>query len=151
MKKPTLQKILLDFDPHPQNLLPLLKAVNKEFGHISQNHIYQIAEYFSLKPAKVFSQLSFFEELRHKPKPSLEIRICMSAPCQMKGSLEVLKEIERYTGKRADIDKSSIIEFNSASCQGRCDLGPLVIVNGTPYEKVSSNMVDDILRPYFYN
>jgi len=148
MKRPTLQKILLDYEPHPKNLLPLLKSVNKEFGYVSQKNVYHIAEYFNIKPAKIFSQLSFFEELRFSPKSVLEIKVCMSAPCQLAGSMEVLTEIEKYLKTKADKKRTKVLEFESVSCQGRCDIGPMIIINGNVYEKVRPEMVDDILSHY---
>jgi len=147
--QPTLQKILLDFEPDPKNLLPLLKRVNGVFGYVSQRNIYLIAEYFSMSPAEVFSALSFFDDLRFSRKSDVEIKICMSAPCELKGSSKVVAEIEHFLGVRADKEKTAKIEIKTSSCQGRCQRGPVVIVNDNVYDRVKSETVDDILGPYF--
>lgn len=146
---PTLQKTLLNYEPAPENLLPLLKEINKNFGYISQEQVYPIADYFSMSPSKIFSVVSFFDELNFQKKSAIEIKVCMSAPCEMNGSSKVLTEIERFLGTRADRDKTVKLEVTSSSCQGRCQRGPVVTINGTTFEHVTPVSVDDILRPYF--
>ncbi len=149
MKAPTVQKILLGFSPSPENILPALKEINRVFGHISKEQIYFLAEYFDRSPAEIFSTASFYEDLRTEPKSDVEIVICMSAPCEMRGASEVLKEVEKFLGMRADKDKNPKLEIRTSSCQGLCNRGPVMIVNGTVYENVKPLAVDDLLRSYF--
>ncbi len=149
MKSLTIQKILLGFSPSPENILPVLKEINKVFGYVSKDNIYFIAQYFSLSPAEIFSTASFYEDIRIEPKSAVEIKVCMSAPCEMKGSESVLIEIERFLGARADKDKTPKLEILTTSCQGRCNRGPVVIINGNVYEQVKAKEVDDLLRSYF--
>jgi len=147
--QPTLQKILLEYEPHPRQLLPVLKRVNAVFGYVSQEKIYQIAEYFSMSPAEAFSTLSFYEDLQIGKKANVEIKVCLSAPCEMRGASRVLGEIERFLGARVDRDKTAKLTISSVSCQGRCQRGPVIIVNGNVYDHVKPQDADDILAPYF--
>lgn len=147
--QPTLQKILLEHEPHPQQLLPVLKRVNSVFGYVSQANLYRIAQYFSLSPSEAFSTVSFFDDIRFAKRSNVEIRICMSAPCELRGSSKVLREIERFLGGKVDRAKTAKLEIRSASCQGRCQRGPVVIVNDNIYDQVKPEGVDDILGPYF--
>lgn len=149
MKAPTVQKILLGFSPSPENILPALKEINRVFGYISKTQVYFLAEYFDHSPAEIFSTISFYEDLRTEPKPNIEIVICMSAPCEMRGASEVLKEVERFLGARADKDRTPKLEIRTTSCQGLCNRGPVMIVNGNIYENVKPLAVDDLLRSYF--
>lgn len=149
MKAPTVQRILLEYEPRPENLLPVLKRINRVFGYVSKDNIATVSSYFDLSPAETFSAASFYEDLRIEPKADVEIKICMSAPCEVRGSTKVLREIERFLGLRADKDKTSKLEIKTGSCQGRCNRGPVVIVNDNFYEQVRPESVDDILGPYF--
>jgi len=149
MSQPTLQKIILEYEPHPQQLLPVLKRVNSVFGYVSQEHLYKIADYFSISPSEAFSTVSFFDDIRFTKRSNIEIRVCMSAPCELRGSSKVLREIERFLGAKADRDKNTKLEIRSASCQGRCQRGPVIIVNDNVYDQVKPEGVDDILGPYF--
>lgn len=149
MNKPTIQKILLSFDPEAENILPALKKINGVFGYISEDYVYKIAEYFSMSPAEVFSTVSFYDDIRFTPKPNVQVKLCMSAPCELNGASAVMQEIENFLGAKADRDKTPKLEIESSGCQGRCQRGPVMIVNENVYEQVKPGMVDDILGPYF--
>jgi len=149
MNRPTLQKILLDFEPETRNILAALKKIDSLFGYVSQEQVYAIAKYFSLSPAEVFSTLSFYEDLHYQPRSNVEVKLCVNAPCELNKSGLVMREIEKYLGARADKDKTPKLEIKRVSCQGRCQNGPIMIVNNNVYEKVKPETVDDILGPYF--
>lgn len=145
----SLQKILLEHEPTPQNFLPAVKKINEVFGCISQENLYLIANYFSFSPAEAFSAISFYEDIRVRPKSDIEIKVCLGAPCALRGGKEVLKEIESFLKVKADRDKTAKLEVLSGSCQGRCQRGPVIDINGIIYEQLKPRLVDDILSPYF--
>jgi NADH:ubiquinone oxidoreductase subunit E len=149
MKSPTFQKILLEFEPRKENFLPAVKKVNRIFGYIGQENVYRLARYFSFSPAEAFSAISFYDDIRFEPKSNLEIKICLSTPCELRGASAVLREVESFLRARADADKSAKLEIVTRSCQGRCQRGPVIIVNGNIYDEVKPHLVDEILAPYF--
>ncbi|MBM3256316.1 MAG: hypothetical protein FJZ04_02515 [Candidatus Moranbacteria bacterium] len=149
MKLPTLQKILLDFEPARENFLPAVKKINQIFGYVSQKDIYRLAEYFSLSPAEAASAVSFYDDIRIKPKSNLEIKVCMSTPCELRGASAVLKEVENFLRANSERDKTARLEIMTRSCQGRCQRGPVIIVNDNIYDEVKPHTVDDILASYF--
>ena len=146
---PSVQKILLEFNPDRENFLPAAKKINDIFGYISQENLYHLAKYFSFSPAEAFSAISFFDDIRTKSKPNLEIKVCMSTPCELKGASQVLKEIETFLGAKADRNMNVKLEVKTTSCQGRCQRGPVIIINGNIYEQVRPNTVDELLAGYF--
>ncbi len=149
MLLPSVQKILLGFNPDRENFLPASKKINEVFGYISQENLYHLARYFSLSPAEAFSAVSFFDDIRIKPKPNLEVKVCMSTPCELNGAKQVLQEVENFLGTKADRNLNVKLEVKTTSCQGRCQRGPLLVVNGNIYEKVRPHMVDELLAGYF--
>jgi len=44
----TTEKILLNYDPEKENLLPVLKEISSFFGFISEKNAQKIADYFSV-------------------------------------------------------------------------------------------------------
>ena len=62
----SLQKILVQIEPKPENLLRALKAAQKENKYIGEKECEKIADYFSLPLARIYSFASFFNEIRTK-------------------------------------------------------------------------------------
>ena len=63
---PTLEKILLDFDPREENLLPVLRETSRTFSFVSEKDARKIASYFNLPFSRVYETASFFDLLETK-------------------------------------------------------------------------------------
>lgn len=144
----TLQKIIIQFEPDKENLLAAAKEINKIFGHVSVDAVEKLGKYFDMKPAAVYSAISFYDKINTKPKTQIEIRICDGANCGMKRSESVIAEAERFFGLKEGDEFNPKVSIKRESCFGMCLAGPIMMVNGTIFEKVTPEKVDDILRGY---
>lgn len=145
----TIEKILLQFDPKQKNLLAVLKEIQKEFGFVSKEAILSLAEYFGKKPASVWSTASFYDQIKTEKQPPLVVEVCDGTNCAMNRADDIIAEIERLTGVKEGEDSNGSISIKRKSCFGFCAQGPIVKINETIFEKVTSELVDDILKPYF--
>jgi len=143
-----LQKILLEFDPQPENLLRVLKEIQKENKYISKNDCDKIAGYFSLPPARVFSLASFFDLLDTRPVKKKIIKVCSGGPCSMKKSFEIICQIEMLLKIELGNDSHPKAKLETMSCVGLCDQGPVMMIDEQVFEKVRPETVDDIILDY---
>jgi NADH-quinone oxidoreductase subunit E len=144
-KSSTIEKILLKFDPEAKNLLSALKRVSGSFGYICEKDAQKIADYFELSLAKVYETASFYDLLLTKTSARLEIKVCSGGDCCLGGSTELVKEIENYFRIKAGDEFNPRVRLEKISCLGRCAEGPIVVVNGKMYEKVTASSVYKIL------
>lgn len=73
----------------------------------------------------------------------LEIIVCMGSSCFSKGANKIVSIIEQYQNDETfDIN----IDMKGALCQGCCENGPLIIVDGQKYENVNEQTIIDILK-----
>jgi NADH-quinone oxidoreductase subunit E len=144
----TIQKILLEFDPKPENLLPLLERVSEFFGFVSPEQATLIAEYFSLPESKVFETASFYDSIGVKPKAKVVVRVCSSTNCATRNSFRLISEIENLFKIKMGDENNSKICLEEVSCLGRCGEGPIMTVNGKVYEKVTKSSAYEILKEY---
>ena len=143
----TTEKILLQFKPEKSDLLPAIKKIQEELGYISQESVNACAEFFQMKPAEVYSAASFYDHIELENPAPVVIQVCDSANCCSKNSEDIINEVERLTGARAG-DANGKIKIKRESCFGLCAQGPIMKVNGTIFEKMSPERVDDILSSY---
>ena len=144
----TVEKILLAFDPEVNNLLSVLKKISAVFGHISEKDAQKVADYFELSLAKVYETASFYDLVRTKKPARLTIEVCSGGDCTISGSAEVIKEIENYYRIKAGDGFNPKVRLEKISCLGRCAEGPVMVVNGKVYEKVTASGVHRILAEW---
>ena len=58
----------------------------------------------------------------------MKVTICMGSACHLKGSREIIKELQELVGKNGLGDK---VDLNGAFCSGNCVNGVCVTVDGT--------------------
>ncbi|MFA5926017.1 MAG: NAD(P)H-dependent oxidoreductase subunit E [Parcubacteria group bacterium] len=144
----SIQKILLQYEPEPENLLRAIKDINKEQKYISEKDCREISKYFSLPLARVFSLASFFDLIKFHPERKKIIKVCSGGPCVMERSLEIIRQIEMLLKIEAENDASPKVKLEIMSCQGLCDRGPIMMIDDQVFEKVKPEMVDDIILNY---
>lgn len=144
----SLQKILLQYRPRPENLLRVLKEIQKENKYIKEEECKKIAKYFSLPLAQVYSFASFFDEIKLKKSGKKIIRVCSGGPCLMEDSAEIVRQIELLLKIEAGNDAYPKYKLEYISCRGLCDRGPIVMVGEQVFEKVKPESVDDIISSY---
>lgn len=144
----TVEKILLDFDPELKNLLPVLKKISAGFGYVGEKEAQKAADYFSVPLSRVFETASFYDLVKVKKQSNLLIQICSGANCAMKNACKVISEIETQLNVKAGDEFNPKVKLEVISCLGQCGNGPVLIVNGNVFTKVTPDSVDDILRNY---
>lgn len=143
-----IQKILLEFEPKPENLLRALKEIQKDNKYISQKDCNYVAKYFSLPLARVFSLASFFDLLDTKLVKKTIIKVCSGGPCSMKKSFEIIRQIEMLLKIELGNDAHPKVKLETMSCLGQCDQGPAMMIGEQVFEKVRPETVDDIILNY---
>ncbi len=105
-------------------LLPILHAVQAEFGWIADEDIPVLADVLNLSRADVHGVLTFYHDFRRTPPPAHRVQICRGEACQAVGA-EAL-----YAATRARFDGATDVEVSEIFCLGNCALGPSGFLDG---------------------
>jgi NADH:ubiquinone oxidoreductase subunit E len=83
-------------------------------------------------------------ETKQKPK----IEICLGSSCFARGNSRNLETIEKYLAQRGLKDEVDLA-LSCSLCQGRCNSGPNLAIDGVPYGKVDPETLLDLLKSKF--
>ncbi|MBT7045247.1 MAG: NADH-quinone oxidoreductase subunit F, partial [Gammaproteobacteria bacterium] len=72
------------------------------------------------------------------PPPQLTVRVCNSLSCEMSGSEQLIKELEKTIGNE--------IRIQAVPCVGHCQLAPVAVVANNPVEKATTDKVISVIE-----
>ena len=111
-------------------ILPILHALQDEFGYIDPAAVALIAHALNLSKAEVFGVISFYHDFRPAAAGRRVIKICRAEACQANGCEQVLAELAARRGVTPDETSNERLTVETVYCLGNCALGPNALVDG---------------------
>ena len=145
-----IDEILQRFPQVKRNaLIPLLQAVQDEFGHISEEAIARIGAHLSLPTSKVYGLATFYNQFSFSPRGFYHIILCNGTSCHMGGSGDLLGEITRLLEiGDGETSRDGLFSLEVQSCIGACGQSPVMSVNGTYYSRITVKEVREVINQY---
>ena len=145
-----IDEILQRFPQIKRNaLIPLLQAVQYEFGHISEEAIARIGAHLSLPTSKVYGLATFYNQFSFSPRGFYHIILCNGTSCHMGGSGALLGEITSLLEiGDGETSRDGLFSLEVQSCIGACGQSPVMSVNGTYYSRITVKGVREIIIKY---
>lgn len=127
-------------------LLPILHAIQHQFGHVPQAALPIIAQALSLSKAEVHGVMSFYHDFREEPAGRHVVKLCRAESCQSVGADRVAAHAQArlgvdWHGTTAD----GAVTLEPVFCLGLCACGPAAMVDGRLVGRVDEARVDALL------
>lgn len=130
-------------------LIPLLQAVQDEFGYISEEAIALIGSHLSLPTSKVYGLATFYNQFSFSPRGKYHVVLCNGSSCHMGGSGELLKELFKLLEiGDGETTRDGMFSLEVQSCIGACGQSPVMSVNGNYHAGISVKEVREIIKQY---
>lgn len=110
--------------------LPMLHALQDEFGYVDPQAVPLIAEVLNLSRAEVHGAISFYHDFKTTPQPTRIIKLCRAEACQALGCETVVDELSAKHGIAVDDHHAGDAIVETVYCLGNCALGPSALVDG---------------------
>jgi formate dehydrogenase subunit gamma len=130
----------------PGALLPMLHALQEEFGYVDKAAVPLIAQTLNISHAEVHGVISFYHDFRHAPAGRHVLKMCRAESCQSMGCESMIRHVEKKLGVKlgeTTLDNSFTVE--PVYCLGNCALSPAVMLDGKLYGRVSSEVADFLI------
>jgi formate dehydrogenase subunit gamma len=127
-------------------LMPILHALQEEFGCIDEEAIPLLARELNLSRADVHGVVSFYHEFRRTRPGRHVVKVCRAEACQSMGCNDLVSHIESSLSiKLGDTTPDDAFTIEQVFCLGNCALSPAITVDEKIYGRVSNRRFDAIL------
>ncbi len=143
---PRVAEILNDHSALEGALLPILHAVQAEFGHIPQAALPQIAKAMNISRAEVHGVVTFYHDFRDQPAGRHVVKICRAEACQAVGGDDLGAHAQAALGVDwHGTTPNGAVTLEPIFCLGLCACGPAAMVDGKVLGRVDAAKLDAIL------
>lgn len=128
-------------------LLPILHAVQAEWGHVPEAAVPILAEALNLGRAEVHGVVSFYHDFRASPAGRSVVKLCAAEACQAQGGRALAREALAAFGLDAygtTPDGRATVE--PVYCLGLCACGPAALVDGRPLGRATAALLKEAVR-----
>jgi NADH-quinone oxidoreductase subunit E len=131
----------------PSSLIPILQKIQKRFGYLPPEALEEVARHLEVPLSRVYGVATFYAQFSLRPKGEHSVRVCLGTACHVRGAPQVLEELVRQLQVGEDgLSRDGTISLETVRCLGACALGPVVVVNGTYWGRMSPARVETLVR-----
>lgn len=141
-----LNTIFSRFKGTKDELIPVMEAVQEEFGYLPAEAMTAISRFLKVPESNIYGVATFYALFRLTPKGKKMVRVCRGTACHVRGGAKLLAEIEKELGiKAGETTPDMEYSLETISCFGSCALSPVVVVDKTVYGRVTQDKIKQVL------
>ncbi|WGK69580.1 NAD(P)H-dependent oxidoreductase subunit E [Candidatus Haliotispira prima] len=146
MKDSILRSILAEYPKDRAYLIDILVRVQEGDGHISDQSVQALAEYFCISPLDVKETISFYHFLHQQPTGKHIIYVADTVIARMNGYDAVLAALEQETGcALEETSADGLFSLFETACIGLSDQEPAILIDMIPFTQLTPAKVKSVI------
>jgi formate dehydrogenase subunit gamma len=128
-------------------MLPILHALQENFGFICEAAMRLVANRLNLSRAEVYGVVSFYHDFRREPAGRHVLKICRAEACQAMGaeaqSARLLETLGLAWGGTTPDGRLTV---EPVYCLGLCACAPSALMDGEVHSRLNGAMLESLAR-----
>lgn len=143
-----IERILNNFQQSNRDaLIPMLQAIQDEFGVINEEALQKMGEHLDLPSSKIYGLATFYNQFTFETKGKYHIRICNGSACHLDHSDSIIKEIFKQLGVNdGETTRDGMFSLELVACIGACGQSPVIEINGQYFPRMKASGVKEVLE-----
>jgi len=130
----------------PGPLLPILHALQQEFGYIDREAEPLIADILNVTRAEVHGVVTFYHDFRHAPPARHVLKLCRAEACQSTGGDKLAAHAEAKIGVAlGEATADGRVSLEPVYCLGLCAVAPSAMLDGRVIGRMDEAKLDVLL------
>jgi len=130
----------------PWALISILQDIQVEFGYLPPEVLRRVAERMEIPLTQIYGVATFYKSLNLTRQGKHTVTFCVGTACHVRGSDRLLSEVSELLGIEPEqTTDDGEFTLKVANCLGACAIGPVMVVDGTYYGKMSASKAKKLL------
>ena len=128
-------------------VLPCLRRIQEDRGFVADSDVDDLVAWLGVPRIQVEEVLSYYTQFRRKPIGRWHVQACRNVSCSMRGAERMIDHLSRRLGVQpGETTADGRFTLSTVECLGSCGTAPVVVVNETYHEDMSSAKVARMLE-----
>jgi formate dehydrogenase subunit gamma len=126
--------------------LPILHALQEEFGFIHEEAVPLVASALNLSRAEVHGILTFYHDFKRQPGGAHTLKICRAEACQSMGAAELAAALLKRQGVAwGETTADGRLTIEAVYCLGLCACAPAALYDGEPVGRLCADTLHELV------
>lgn len=140
------EALVEETDRYQEGLISLLEQLQARYGYLPEEELIAIAKQTGRSLVDVYGVATFYRAFSLKPRGKHLISVCLGTACHVQGGPRIAEAFQQELGIQAgDTTADRLFSLETVNCLGACALGPVVVVDGHYFSKVTTSKVKEII------
>lgn len=127
--------------------LPILHALQDEFGHIPEEAVPLIAQALNLSRAEIHGIVTFYHDFRRNPAGRHVLKLCRAEACQSMNGAKIADDFLTQLGIGwGETTPDGRLTVEGVYCLGLCACAPSAHFDGEPIGRIGPETLADVVR-----
>ncbi|MCX7716136.1 MAG: NADH-quinone oxidoreductase subunit NuoE [Endomicrobia bacterium] len=142
-----IQELINRYEPKEENILSVLQDIQAQYNYLPEELLQQVAKHFGVPVSRVYSLATFYKAFSLKPKGKYICQVCLGTACHVRGGPRLVDAISNSLNiQPGETTSDGVFTLETVNCVGACALGPLVVINGQYYGKMTPTKVNKLIQ-----
>ncbi len=139
-------KILKAHEGDVGGLISILQEIQSAYGYLPAEALWIVARQTGRSMVDIYGVATFYRSFSLKPRGRHLVCACLGTACHVRGAPRVVDELEQQLGiKAGQTTEDKEFTLETVNCLGACALGPVVVIDGHYFSKVTRARIRPLL------
>jgi len=138
--------VVEEYGQKPWALISILQDIQDKVGYLPPDVLKRVAGKMDLPLTQIYGVATFYKSLNLTPQGRHTITLCMGTACHVRGADKILNEMSDFLEiEPGQTTVDGEYTLRAVNCLGACAIGPVVVVDGEYYGKMSASKAKNLL------
>ncbi len=149
MKFDVVNSVVEKYKQESWALISVLLDIQEQIGYLPPDILKQVAGKMNISLPQVYGVTTFFKSLRLTPQGRHQVTLCLGTACHVRAADRIISEItDLLQIKPGETTRDNEFTLNVVNCLGACAIGPIMVIDGKYYGKMSASKAKNILAKF---
>lgn len=149
MTRSQIDAIIDRYEGRASSILAILQDIQAKEKYLPKETLEHVGERLRVPINKIYRIATFYRAFSLTPRGLHEIQVCLGTACHVRGGIRIADRLTTELGIRpGETTPDRKFTLETVNCLGVCASGPIMVVDGHYFGKMSSAQVRGVLDQF---